>query len=460
MKSDKYVALTQEIQTLSSVLLSRNNIMARMGKSFDSQRDIFYSLGYIRNPQIEDYLWRYRRSSLGKRIVQAYPKACWQRSPQVIENDEPGETAFEKAWLELEETFMLRQRFRQLDILSGIGRYGVLFLGFSGSDFTKPLENGEKLLYVRAFSEESATIKEIENNANDPRAGLPKFYQIKTYTDSRDISTTTTVHYSRCIHIVEDAENGSLYGSPRLEASLNDLQSLDYVVGGSGEMFWRGAIPGYGFIAKEGASFPAAGTTAANEVETQLEEFVHNLRRYLKLSDVDVQAFSPSIASPKDSYDVLLSNISAVTEIPKRILVGSERGELASEQDRDNWGDKVAERQENYCTPVILRPFINIMFQQGLLPEPKDYQIKWPPLQAPSGQMTVAVAKGAAEALNTYASGSAEAIVPLTVFLKRYLNFTSAEIDDLETERTRMQGIEDDQIEEETDDNLDEEMNV
>ncbi len=448
-ENTKYELLQKEFQVLSSVLLARSDIMARMGKSFGSQRDIFYSLGYNRNPTIDDYLWRYRRTSIGRRIVQAYPKACWQRPPQISENEDPKETAFEKAWIDLEETFGLYQKFKQLDVISGIGRYGVLFLGFSGSDLTKPLEKGEKLLYIRAFGESAAEIKEIETNNTDPRSGLPKLYNIKTLNALGTGSNSTLVHYSRCIHIIEDSEDGSVYGAPRLEAPLNDLQSLDYVVGGSGEMFWRGAVPGYGFLAKDGASFPSPGTTAANEIETQLEEYVHNLRRYLKLSNVDIHDFSPNIVSPKDSYDVLLNNISAVTEIPKRILVGSERGELASTQDRDNWGDKVAERQENHCEPVILRPFINMMVEQGMLPTPTEYQIKWPPLQAPSGKTTVEVAKGAAEAINIYASGSADAIVPITTFLKRYLNFTPAEIEDMEKERQRMEKDEQNQIDEE-----------
>lgn len=426
--------LEQKLEVLSSVLLARSELMAKMGKGFGTQRDIFYALGYILNPTADDYWWRYKRTSLGKRIVQAYPIACWQRHPMVQESQEPGETEFEKAWGELVSKFGLYNLFSRTDILSGVSRFGVLYCGFTGNP-ESPLSQGEDLVFLRPFvGEKMVQIGDLDTNPSSPRYGWPLYYTV-SLLDPKKASAggriETKVHWSRMIHIAEDADLDEYYGSPRLEAVLNDLQALDYVVGGSGEMFWRGAFPGYGFIAKEGAVMPT-GAQATN-LDNAIEDFVHNLRRYLKLTNVDIHDFSPQVASPSDHFDTLISSISAGTGIPKRILVGSERGELASQQDRDNWGDRVAERQRNFCEPKLLRPFVDKMIEVGVLPTPSTpYLINWPSIQTPDAKDTAITAKSVAEALNTYASGPAETVVPRSTYLMRYLNFTPADVEDME----------------------------
>ena len=91
------------------------------------------------------------------------------------------------------------------------------------------------------------------------------------------------------------------------------------------------------------------------------------------------------------------------------------------------------ERQMNHCSPVILEPLIEKLIEVGMLPEPTgELTYHWPSLQAPNSVEMATTAKSVAEALNTYASGAAESIMPLPMFLKRYMNFTVEEIEDLE----------------------------
>ena len=229
-------------------------------------------------------------------------------------------------------------------------------------------------------------------------------------------------------------------------------------------MFWRGALPGNAFIAKDGFSFPTSGAEKT-AMENEITEYLHGLKRYMKLKGVDIHDFSTQATSPKDHYDVLLSSISSATSIPKRILSGSERGELASTQDRDNWGDQVSDRQRNFCEPCILRPFIDFLVNQRTLPMPsQELTVGWPPLQAPSSNDTAITAKSVAEALNTFAAGPAETIMPLSIYLKRFMNFTVEEVEELEeallesaadfAERRKAMGM---GIEEEDSGNIDEE---
>ena len=439
---DKDPTANEQLHALTSVLLARADLLAHMGKSYGTQRDIFSSLGYELVPTFTSYWWRYKRTSIGKRVVQAYPKACWRKPPQVQEDQEAKQTLFEEEWEKLIKDFRLWKIFKRADILAGIGTYGILYLGFSG-EIAQPLAKGEKLLFLRPFTSDAATVGIYDTDESSPRYGLPLTYKIQMdavtgqavgrgVTREGRSGITKEVHYSRVIHIAEDIEEGEIFGTPRMEACLNDLQSLDYVVGGSGEMFWRGAFPGHAFIAKDGMQLPN-DPTRKQAFEQEIGDYVHGLKRYMKLSGMDIHDFTPQAVSPKDHYDVLISNISTATGIPKRILSGSERGELASTQDRDNWADQVAERQKNFCETDILMPFIGAMLFTGVLPEPEEeLSVYWPPIQAPNQQEMAATAKAVAEALNTYAAGPAESVMPLSVYFKRYLDFTVAEMEDLE----------------------------
>lgn len=423
--------MAEQVTTLSEIV-ARAMLMSRLGQSFGTKRDLYDSLGYEKNPSFDVYWWRYKRTSMGKRIIQAYPKACWQREPQVQENQESNQTAFETAWSKFMDEFKVIQVLRRFDTLLGIGWYGVLYFGFSGIDPAQPLSPGESLLYIRPFTSSTAEIGDLEKDKTNPRYGLPINYKIKMAGINQTDSSTTIVHYTRVLHVAEDIAEGEILGTPRLEACLNDLQSLDYVIGGSGEMFWRGAFPGHAFTAKDGFSFPTEGAEK-KKMEDEMDEYIHGLKRYMKLKGVDIHDFSVQATSPEAHFNTLISSISAATNIPKRILVGSERGELASTQDRDNWADAVSERQVNFCEPCILRPFIDYLIENRVLPAPsgEQYKIAWPPIQDPSSQETATVAKTVAEALNTYTSGAAETVMPLPFFLRRYLNLTIEEVEEL-----------------------------
>jgi hypothetical protein len=58
--------------------------------------------------------------------------------------------------------------------------------------------------------------------------------------------------------------------------------------------------------------------------------------------------------------------------------MGSEMGQLASEQDRDNWNDQVKDCRTGYAHPTILRPFVNRLIDNGYLSKPAQWQPTWP----------------------------------------------------------------------------------
>ncbi len=57
-------------------------------------------------------------------------------------------------------------------------------------------------------------------------------------------------------------------------------------------------------------------------------------------------------------------------------------GQLASEQDRDNWNDTVRDCRASYAHPTILRPLIDRLVTYGYLPTPASWEPHWPDVAA------------------------------------------------------------------------------
>src|SRR5678815_446086 len=94
----------------------------------------------------------------------------------------------------------------------------------------------------------------------------------------------------------------------------------------------------------------------------------------------------------------IITQIAGAKAIPKRILTGSEMGELASSQDRDNWKDQVQGRQTGYAGPYIVRPLVDRLVKYGYLPPPKEgplaYEVRWPHIETLTEKEKVDGAKG------------------------------------------------------------------
>ena len=138
----------------------------------------------------------------------------------------------------------------------------------------------------------------------------------------------------------------------------------------------------------------------------------------------------PQISDPSNHVSILLDLIAGTTGIPKRILIGSERGELASTQDETAWNSRVDERRRNYAEPMILRPFIDRLIDLSVLPEPKGgYVIDWPSIFAPSEETQAKIAETKAKALNAYMlAPGADMILPPAMFLKLILGLTDEQV--------------------------------
>ena len=420
-----------KIYTLESILQSRSNLADKLGLSYGGDRDLYKALGYTKTPDFDDFFAFYSRNGIAKRVVNAPVEASWRLKPTISESTNK-QTKFEKEWENLVKKYKVWHYLARADRLSGIGNYGVLVLGF-GDESTKPISKNVDLLYMRPYSEDNAQISKFVSDNKDFRYGLPEEYSLQVKQDIRQTSIDNIykVHYSRCIHIAENVDSDDVYGMPRLLPILNDLMNLEKVVGGSAEMFWRGAFPGLALSAAADANMQSMDM---DELEDELQAYIHKLQRYIRLQGIDIQELKPQVSDPSNHFNIIIQSISAATNIPKRILIGSERGELASSQDEINWGKYISYRRTDFVEPIILRPFIQKMIDVGMLPEPSnDYTIVWPDVTVPTEKDQAEVDRIRVDTLNKYATGlGAENIVPKNIFLKKFLDFTEEEIQQAE----------------------------
>ena len=431
-------------EIVHNAMMNRQNLFQQL---VDPRRDINQECGYPQGPpDAQFYQLLYDTHSTANRVVQILPKETWQVQPDLYEDDdEEVVTEFEKAWVDLgksltktlpgnsseskgyyedDQCSALWPYLLQADIISGIGHYGVILLGIDdGIDLALPASPGKrKLLYLRCFSEASAAITQLETDPNNPRFGQPVMYLI-TFNDPSAMSgadsvmgattATKSVHWSRVIHIADthsNAGSSEVYATPRMYPVLTHLLDLFKVYGGDAEGFWKSAVVRIFFETHPQLGGDVSIDTSA--LKDMMEQMENGLQRWAALSGMAAKTVAPSVVDPTSHINVNIQAICIQINVPQRIFMGSEAGQLASGQDTGDWNKELINRQRNYVTTKIIVPFHERLIWLGVLPKPKKgFRVKWPPLTAQTEQDKANLAMAITNALVTYVSGGLEALI-------------------------------------------------
>lgn len=422
----------------------------------DPRRDLNAECGYPESPDPRRYQEIYARNGIAARAVQVLSKETWQVQPTVYEDEAPDVlTRFEADWEGLGQTLrdtstgtpsyyrtecgsVVWDYLKRLDMISGIGRYGVLLLGL---DDNLPLDQpatprvGQKLLFLRTFPEFLAPIMQFEENQNSPRFGQPTSYDLTlndpstltgTSTGGFYSNTTKRVHHTRVIHVADNILSSEVFGIPRMQQPLNRLLDVDKLYGGSAEMYWRGAFPGLSF-----ETHPTLGADPElgdlGPTKRMVEDYMNGLQRYLALVGFSAKSLAPQVVDPTPQIMVQIQAICILLGIPMRVFMGSERGELASSQDDAAWNDRLRERAKYYVTPRIIVPFVDRLIWLGCLAAPRQFEVWWPDLTSQTGQEKSQIAFQRTQALVQYVKGEGWRIIAPMDFLVRILGFEEKE---------------------------------
>jgi len=432
--------------------ISHNATLLRselLSKLFDPRRDLDIECGYPKEITTDQYRKMYDREA-GRRVVGFLPEESWQINPLIFETEDPSETAFEVAWKEVVEQFHIFFHLWRVDVLSGIGRFGVLLLGLDdGLEFIEPVDGFDeqgvvtspkerKLLYLRAFDEDAVTVDTREDNESNPRFGQPILYSI-TFKETEATATqrgnvietkrTIKVHWTRVIHIADNRETSEIFGVPRQQPVWNRLMDLRKVMAGSAEMFYKGAFPGYSVESHPNITLSDSDITSVRE---QLGNHFNGLQRWMALSGASVKSLAPQVADPTEHADAILKMIALVLGVPWRNFIGSEQAQLASAQDARTWNGRVRRRNENYLTPMVIRPFVDRLIAVGVVVGPSDgYNVEWPDLNTVTDDEKASVAEKITKALALYVSSGVDQIMPPAEYLTMVHGFDPEAVDQI-----------------------------
>lgn len=395
----------------------RDDYIRELGDQYQGDRDIYEVLGYPENEITStQYRAKFERQDIARRIVELPARDAWKESPDVSDAlDSETETEFDKQLERIKKNVRLWNTLYRLDIATGIGEYGVLFFGLAdGQDFSEPvasLNSPSDLKYLMPFSQDRVmewTLgKEKEGiEKSHPRYNKPVEYTLNFADPDEDVTDQEhweDVHWERCVHVAEGKIASELKGTPRLQPVYNRLDDLEKVLGSSAEMFWSGADEKY-HLNIDTDDTQRIDSDALDQLDTEVKKLVHDMEKAIKTFNTDLEVIGGQEVNPEGVVTELLKFISGATGIPKRILTGSEQGELASSQDKANWFRTVSSRQDRFVIPEIVRPVIERLQQFGVL-KSVEIEIEWPNLFELTKQEEASIWEKRANAISTLSKG-------------------------------------------------------
>lgn len=387
----------------SSAVMQRLSIASMVGRQMFGQRDLYATFGYTRTIRYLEAWQRYRRQDMFARVIDAPVSAIWSNPPTIVSTNPEWNTI----WNDLVVNKHLYRTLARLDKMAALGDYAVLLVGMegSGTDLSLPVlpKAGRKVLYLQPYDYASAQITKLTTDPTDARYMKPEIYRVLPSLQEQPKPTggwaisPFQVHYSRLVHVGENFLTDEIFGSPRGERVWNLMDDLLKVCGGSAEMFWLAANRGMQMDVDKDMDLDEDDEAALTQ---EIDEYMNNLRRFIRTRGVKINNLGSDTPDPTGVFRMLVQLVSGATGIPARILVGSEAGQLASDQDRANWAERIEERRTEYAEPNVLYPLIRAFTNAGILPADGIISITWPsafhlnPLE--QGQQSAQQARSAA----------------------------------------------------------------
>jgi hypothetical protein len=392
--------------------------------SDDRRRNIEDECGHPQLDEIqfepEKYWVMHCRDPIANRVNSIFAKQSWQVRPEIYEDENPDtETAFEKSWQEVLNKFtggryhknpnysLLWDYTKRFDIASGIAHYGVMLIGLDdGKKLSQPAEflsEGEsiskperRITYLRVFPEHLCEVIDYEEDTRSERYGQPTKYNLKLI-DPRSIGNdrghtedTLEVHWTRVLHLAHNCEAQDTFGLPNTLCVWNRLLDSKKLYGGSAEMYWKGALPGL-FLGTDPALGGDVDIDDPELAREEVEQYQNGLQRILMMVGFKPEQLAPTVVDPTPQIERQVEAICIAMGVPKRIFMGSERGELASSQDDAEWNDTLRSRQYDFNTPRVVAPMVERFILMKALATPKEsFQVFWPDM---TFQLTQALAQ-------------------------------------------------------------------
>lgn len=391
--------------------------LPRMNGIVSGDRDYNAVLGYPVDLGFDDYEAMFRRMDIARAVVVAKPHATWKSPPKLsfrenAKTPPAAQDAFLQEWENLVKKTRAFERFRRADVRAGIGQYAIIVMGFKGrGEWSTPLKRRTNpsgdLEYMVVYDQSKVEIGPLVTDRFSPRYNLPEYYEVDTGDGE------FRVHYTRVLHVVEDPQADDLYGTPRLEVVYNNVLALMKVAHGAPEAIWHDMVGTYHADVREGYELSPEDEEALTDA---IDSFLNGMRRVIQTQGIDLTKLQPQIIDPTGAYQVQVQLISAATEIPYTVLIGSDRGDVSKRAEQEQWASLIAERRALFAEPLV-RSFIELLVDSGALPavETDEIEITWRPLYEQTEKERAEVAEARGRALRALAGSDVPAEAYVTV---------------------------------------------
>lgn len=339
----------------------------RLGQFFgfthQGKRNVRLNLGRKDFILPEEYWFRYLRVPLARGIGRILPTWTWRGESEFLLNDAPNPTVDG-----LVKAFKLNQALFRLDLLSGVTGYAGIVMGGDDGGMEDELDGG-----VTSIEVWGANCLEISET--DTRTGLPKFYRLRRDNKANEVK----IHASRVIHYADSDEGNMLYGTPILEAAWDILDDIEKAFGANAEAYYQLSVPDL-HIDKDVADDTLATADAVEKAQNTIKEWQHKLSRIVQtFGDTKLNRIAGEPARGiEELVNVGIRLICATYSWPKRIFEGSERGELASLQDRGKFEQDIDERRMEKAGPMAEYVILRLAAAAGM-PVEGSITVKWLP---------------------------------------------------------------------------------
>ena len=233
----------------------------------------------------------------------------------------------------------------------------------------------------------------------------------------------TKVHWTRVTHLADNRTTSEVLGTPRMQPVWNRLYDLRKVLGGSGEMYWRGGFPGVALETQPGLENAELDEEATRQM---MFNYMNGLQRYIALSGMSAKSLAPQISDPSSSFEIQIKAMCVIIGVPYRVFMGIEEGVVSGDQATKAWAGRLANRQARYVTPCVVDPVLQRLVDYGALKptvEPQGWTVEWPDLTAPDEKEKAVVATQRTEALAKYIGGGVDTLIPPLEYLTLILGF-------------------------------------
>ena len=345
-------------------LLTGGNIDELLSRATQGkERNYDKIFGYNKNPSYGSYCNLYQRNPIAHRITNEMVTKLWAAKPQIIiENNEAQTRTLNNAI----EEFDILNVMEQADLKAFLGGWSIIRI------LPGQLNNPVRF---DAFAAIELTVKLEDGN-------VPTYGQIKEYVIKK---TNTPILAKDAIHIANNTHFDRIKGVPGLKPIYNTLQDISKIIGSSAESIWLAAAQ------RSIIQIQQDGGGDDKAVEKTLEgmrKIQEGLIRNMAVINGSVSDTQQTAINPTSHFTVLTQQISAATGIPTRILTGSERGNLASTQDEENWRVQLRTRQVNHIETQILRPVLNYLFNSNLFTQENlKASILWEEVSSEDGRI-------------------------------------------------------------------------